>query len=83
MARHPKIARVTKGKQIPSKIYVGRTKGKSDFTACVRVGGRVSTMQKSALECAHGSNPREAVAAALRKSAAKIEGRRGTYRGRR
>lgn len=87
MARVAKAARMTKGKRLPASLHVGRTKGASDFTACLLIGRAGMPAKvgftKGTYSCARGKNPREAVAHALKQASENFAKRRGTYRGRR
>lgn len=76
---------MTKGKRLPASLHVGRTKGASDFTACLLIGraGMPAKIgfSKGTYSCARGKNPREAVASALKAASDNVARRRGTYRG--
>lgn len=81
--RAPKNARTTKSRKVPTTIYVGRNKGTKDFTACVRIGKtRAATgYTKGTYTCSRATNPRAAVAHALKLASEAIGKRSGTYRG--
>ena len=81
--RIPKRARSTKGKRIPSTLFVGRTKDDDAFTACFRVGRVMGTRDSRELVCAEGQNVRVAVSKVLKAASDKVAGRRGVYRGKR
>lgn len=78
MARKPKpLAKVTKGKRLNMKIWVGRTQGTQTFSAC-------TTDRKTwgGFFCVRGKkNPRRAVAALYRAAAARLSRRSGAFAG--
>lgn len=75
-------ARSTGGARIESSIFVGRTYGDKNFEACVKFGRlqRRNVVERGWV-CEKGSNPRKALAKALRRAASFMSRRRGAFRG--
>lgn len=69
-------------RDVSAKIIVHRTaeRGPVAFEACIRVG-KSARPGMHAAECAHGRNPRAAVANAMRTYAKALSGRKGSFRG--
>lgn len=72
------------GKRVAGRVYVGRSEGRDGFQACVVVGkSNFRRRDQRGYEdvCAYASNPRKAIAAAMRKAATNVEKRGGAFNG--
>jgi hypothetical protein len=81
--RKSKPARSTGGAKIASQVYVGRTEGRDGFEACLKIGRlQRHNASERGWVCEKGSNPRKALARALRVQASFLSRRRGAFKGR-